>query len=187
MKSRLAQAQEHSQEFLLSNPSFDYPHTLSDAKVRIENEESRIESEKPKQFKPGKTYVGMDNNPPRGGPKTGNRPLLIPQSRLPFKLDNKQKFKRTLNGHVTIGANLKPEDKPSEFGYMFCPICYRRNFKNDHFKYFHKDFMDKVVSKKKDKSVDSTSPDNPTVNVITKADLQEFGKELATSIAEAIK
>ena len=178
MKSRLAQGQEHSNEFLLSNPSFDYPHTISDAKIRIENEESRIDSEKPKQFKPGKSYVGLDKTPPRNKPKYGDR--LIPQSKLPFNIDKNQKFRRKLNGHVVTGANLKPEDKPSEFGYMYCPICYKRNFRNDHFKYFHQQFMDKVVSKRKE-------PENPTANVLTKDDLQQFGKELAASIAEAIK
>ena len=48
-KSRLAQAQERSHDFLSLNPSFDYPHTLADAKARIENEESRVEAEKPKR------------------------------------------------------------------------------------------------------------------------------------------
>ena len=73
---------------------------------------------------------------------------------------------------------------------MYCPTCHRNGFRNDHFKYFHQDFMDKVVSKKKDKvqnSTDSTAPENPTVNVVTKNDLQELGKSIAASIVEAIK
>ena len=192
MKSRLAQSQEHSQEFLQINPSFDYPYTLADAKLRVENEESRIESEKPKSTGKGKSYVAVGNsNPKRGGPKQGKKKLLTPQTQLPFNLQPNQKFKKVLNGHVVTGSNLKPDDKPSEYGYMYCPICNKKGYKNDHFKYFHQQFMKKVVGNKdkdkNDKSKDSNPPDNPTVNVLTKNDLQEFGKELAATIAEAIK
>ena len=42
------------------------------------------------------------------------------------------------------------------------------------------------MSKKKEKSSDST-PENPTVNVVTKSDLEELGKRLVASIAEATK
>ena len=86
-----------------------------------------------------------------------------------------------------MGSNLKPHDKASEFGYMLCPICHKRGFRDDRFKRFRKGFMDKVASEKRDKSADSTSPENPTANVVTKSDLQELGKQLAASIAEAIK
>ena len=159
--------------------SFDYPYTLSDAKIRIEHEESRIDVEKPKHAVKDKSYVTVDNPKRSNGFKQGKKQLLTPQTKLPFNSEPNQKFKKVLNGHVITGASLKPHGKPSEYGYMYCPICNKKGYKNDHFKYFHQQFMQKVISKKKDKSEkseESTSPENPTVNVVTKSDLHEFGK-----------
>ena len=52
LKSQLAANQQHDQEFLEAYPSFDYPKTLSEARTRVEAEESRMRLEAPMQ--PGK-------------------------------------------------------------------------------------------------------------------------------------
>ena len=129
----------------------------------------------------GNILVNIDQ-----GTSSNKGQALIPQAKLPFSLEPTQKLKKASNGYVVVGSNLKPHDKASEFGYMLCPICHKKGFRNDHFKHFHKEFMDKVVSKRKEKSSDST-PENPTVNMATKSDLEELGKQLVASISEAIK
>ena len=95
----------------------------------------------------------LDNQKNEDGQRPGKKRVLTPQTKLPFNLDPKQKLKKVLNGHVVAGSNLKPEDKPSEYGYMRCPICNKKGYKNDHFKYFHQQLMKKVIGNK-DKDLD---------------------------------
>ena len=190
VKSRLAQAQERPLESLLSDPSLDYPHALSDAKARVESEESRIEAEKPKRAGEGESRATVDKSKPREGATPGEGPTLAPQSKSPLSLEPSQKLKRALNGHVAIGSSLKPRDEPSERGCALCPVCRKRGLWSDRLKRFHKERMSKVVSEKRGKTQSSeadATPDDPPVNALTKSDSHELGEELAASIAEAIK
>ena len=176
MKSQLAANQNHDRGFLDAYPTFDYPKSLHEARDRVEAEESRMDSENPVQ--PGKyrTYPTLDAD-------SGRNPnwRYQPQAILPDKLDPNQKFEKS-NGSVVLGRRLTGEDKPSEFGYMFCPDCRKDGFKNNHFKYFHKEFMEKVVGRR-------GGGKNPpkTINaVLTKGDLKSFGKEIVEGITKAI-
>ena len=56
-----------------------------------------------------------------------------PQSLLPDELDPNQKFVKS-NGSVVHGRRLTGDDKPFDYGYMFCPDCRKTGFKNNHFK-----------------------------------------------------
>ena len=180
LKSQLAANQQHDQEFLATYPSFDYPKNLSEARDRVEAEESRMDSENPVQ--PGKyrTYPTLDND-------SGRNPewRYQPQSILPDKLDPNQKFEKS-NGSVVQGRRLTGEDKPSEFGYMFCPDCRKDGFKNNHFKYFHKDFMEKVVGRRGGGKKNTGTPPKTINAVLTKGDLKSFGKEIVEGITKAI-
>ena len=53
--------------------------------------------------------------------------------------------------NVFFCRNLKSSDKPSEYGYKFYLECSKNGYKRkDHWKFFHDEFMKKVVGRKKD-------------------------------------
>ena len=87
LKGRLAQGQERSYEPLQSDPSLDYPYTLSDSKGRIEHEEARLDAEKPKSIGKGKTRVSVDDCDDDGRKKG-----LTPQAK------SKSEAQETING-----------------------------------------------------------------------------------------
>ena len=69
---------------------------------------------------------------------------------------------------------------------MFCPDCRKDGFKNNHFKYFHKDFMEKVVGRRGGGKKNTGTPPKTINTVLTKGDLKSFGKEIVEGVTKAI-
>ena len=178
---------------LADYPELDYPATLDDAKLRLEQEECRMNRMVSSTGQPkGKTFATIDND--KGGKGGGNKKgggkgkggkgnkgdgskllsqHIIPEDYLSYK------FVKKCNNHGTLGRQLKSSDKPSEYNFMFCPTCSRQGYKrNDHFKFFHDEFMKKVVGKKSEAG---------SVNAVTKEDFANLGKTIAESLTAGLE
>jgi hypothetical protein len=177
-------------------PEMDYPATLDDAKLRLEQEEARMSRFLPTGQVKARTFatLGEDDRGGRGNPHAGRgnggrgnggRGRGTKPQRLKSQHDipkdfKSYKFKKTSNGHGTYGRQLKSTDKPSQYGFMFCPECSKKGYKrNDHFVFFHEDFMSKVIGKK---DIPPPNPPTPTVNAVTKEDFLTLGKTIAESL-----
>ena len=176
-------------DFLERNPEFDYPKTMAKAKAEADKHESLMALEATKGKVVGRTYLTQTPSPGKpkgkgkGKPKKGaggkgggkQKTQLLNQGEIQDFL--KHKFKKVKNGFATTGEKLKSSDKPSEYGYKTCYICWKDGHRgNDHFQHFHNDFMSKVVGK------------NPSGSnyAITKNDFIDLGKAIAESVTAGI-